>query len=270
MAYAAIMVTVEPTAASESRTLLAHGLADRFDAALIGIAAQAPITAFAYDGAMPQAELIEYEFRRVAAELAESERRFHSVLPAQSRNRVEWRSFQEHPSRAVPREARSADLLIVGRGGVVDAGDLLMGAGRPVLVVPPGTSTLDARQVVVGWRDAAPARRAVADALPLLRRAEGVLVLSVTERSDEDQAEAEAATRSVVAYLARHGVAAAASVQAKQGGTVAEQLMLAARERGAGLIVSGGYGHARALEWAFGGVTRELLTGCPVPSLFSH
>jgi nucleotide-binding universal stress UspA family protein len=39
---------------------------------------------------------------------------------------------------------------------------------------------------------------------------------------------------------------------------------------GAGLLVTGAYGHNRFREWVLGGVTRELLERAPVPVLLAH
>jgi nucleotide-binding universal stress UspA family protein len=151
----------------------------------------------------------------------------------------------------------------------VDPGDALMQAGRPVLVVPPGVSALDGRRVLVAWKDAREARRAVADALPLMIRAEETLVLEAVQ--DEDQGEqARRRVDDVAAFLARHGAAARGDVIETRGRAVADDLLLAAERHGADLVVAGGYGHARLREWAFGGVTRDLLARCPKCCLLSR
>jgi nucleotide-binding universal stress UspA family protein len=62
----------------------------------------------------------------------------------------------------------------------------------------------------------------------------------------------------VVAWLARHGVEANGST-ALADGTEAKQLAAVAKDVGADLIVAGAFGHSRLPEWAFGGVTRDLL-----------
>jgi nucleotide-binding universal stress UspA family protein len=271
MAYAAIMVGVGQDAASDARVALARKLASRFEASLIGVAAEAPITTAVHDGGTAiQAEFIEHATRRLKARLADAERRFHAALPLAA-NKVEWRSFIDHPGEVLAREARAADLMVVGTGGTIDAGDVLMQAGRPVLVVPAGIDLLLSRQVVIGWRDTPQSRRAVCDALPLLRRAEGALVLGVIEQPDPAAAHAaEAAVADIIVFLARHGVSADGEVRPLRQDSVAEELVRAAEERGADLIVSGAYGHARSLEWALGGVTRALLTRCPMCCLMSH
>lgn len=282
MDYAALIVGVGAEPASDARVRLAAGLAERFGAALIGVAAEAvlvpsPVPPMHDTGlAYPATPLMEEEEeQRVRARLAAARDRFQEALPPGVAARAEWRCFTEDPARALAREARSADLLVIGGGGAsANAGDVLMRAGRPVLVAPEGLAALHAREVVVGWRDAPQTRRAVADALPLLRRAEGVLVLEVAERGDDgprgNGEGPRAGVEAVVRWLERHGVPARCEARPLAEGTVADELANAARQHGADLIVSGGYGHARLREWAFGGVTRDLLTRCPVPCLLSH
>jgi nucleotide-binding universal stress UspA family protein len=271
MTYAALIVNVEAGAQSDARVRLAAELAGWFDARLIGLAAQPLAPPPAHDpGLAYTATLLTQEEERVRAMLATAERRFRAACPPGCAGRAEWRSFAEQPGRALALEARSADLLIVGTDGGTDIGEVLMQAGRPVLVVPAGITSLEARAVVIGWRDTPQARRAVADALPLLQRAERVLVLEVLGRGKQAAGAARAGAEECVGLLARHGIAARSEARPLQEPTVADEIIRAARACDAGLIVCGGYGHVRLREWAFGGVTRDMLTRCPLCCLMSH
>jgi len=48
------------------------------------------------------------------------------------------------------------------------------------------------------------------------------------------------------------------------------QIVAFAKQKKATLIVAGAYGHSRVREWALGGVTRSLLTDCPIACLLSQ
>jgi nucleotide-binding universal stress UspA family protein len=144
----------------------------------------------------------------------------------------------------------------------------MMAAGRPVLVVPPGTESLAAHHIVVGWKDTREARRAIWDALPFLKRAEAVHVTEVAPDSELKEAARRAAD--IVAHLERHQVKASAEVRTRREASAADELILVAEQHAADLIVVGGYGHTRLREWIFGGVTRGLLTRSPMCCLFSH
>lgn len=268
MSYATLMVHVEAGTASDTRVGLAASLADRFDAMLIGVAAgavQLPVMMDGTIGATVDGELMNAERERIEAELKAAEVQFRSIATGGNR-RIEWRSAVDFPADVLAREARAADLIILGRDpetarkGIyrsADPGDVLMKAGRPILVPPIGSATLDARRVIVGWKDTREARRAVFDALPFLARAEKVDVVEVCTEEDRDAAQAR--VEDVAAHLARHGVTARAEARVQLAGTVGGELLLTSELEHADLIVTGGYGHARLREWIFGGVTRDLL-----------
>ena len=144
-----------------------------------------------------------------------------------------------------------------------------MQAGRPLLVVPDRVSWLDLRSVLVAWKDTPEARRAVADALPMLRKAKEVSIVEIPER-DDDRSVAAASVTDVAAWLGRHGVTATARVSEAGAGTAAAQLEKVAGDVGAGLIVAGAYGHSRFRELILGGVTQYLVTQSARCVLLSH
>src|SRR3954469_13850071 len=119
-------------------------LAARFDARLIGVAAgdiQAPL--YFAEGNIAS-DLLEQEQAWLKSRIADREAEFRGVLKALA-GRLEWRSAVEWPVGFVARNARAADLLIIGgtaaRGEAsheIDAGELVMRVGRPVLIVPSG------------------------------------------------------------------------------------------------------------------------------------
>ncbi|MGY2934229.1 nucleotide-binding universal stress UspA family protein [Bradyrhizobium sp. GM6.1] len=146
----------------------------------------------------------------------------------------------------------------------------MMQAGRPILVVPDGINWLDLRSVLVTWKDTPEARRALADALPLLRKARDVTVLAIPE-GDDDRTAAVAGATDVTAWLARHGVTAITRVsEAARNETVVGQLEKIAGDVGASMIVAGAYGHSRFRELILGGVTQYLVTQSARCVLLSH
>ena len=279
MSYVSLLVHVETgSTSSDARLDLAAALAERFGAVLIGVAAQAvrPPPVDAFGGALLIGDIMVEQEAQIRAELDAAEQAFRSH-PRVKGLTIEWRPGVEMPVNWLAREARSADLMIVGRDlerlrdgpdRSADPGELVMAAGRPVLVVPPGAGSLSARSVLVAWKDAREARRAVGDAVPFLRAADEVHVVEVAGPAELDAAAARIGD--VVRHLERHGIGAHGEVRTQREATAADELILVAEQHGADLIVSGGYGHARLREWAFGGVTRDLLRHCPKCCLMSH
>ena len=279
MTYQTLIVQAEADEDGRARIALAAGVARQFGALLIGVAARdlmPPMTA-PVAGPVVVAALLATQEKDIRKQLDAAEQQFRAIA-AEQNQRFSWRSAIDNPVNVFARESRAADLLVIGRrpesansqpSRHMDPGDVLMQAGRPVLVVPPGLSHLDAAHVVVAWKDSREARRAVADALPLLKRATGVLVLEICDTTG-DQENAKGAIEDVAEYLSRHGVAATAETRVLREGSVSAELLLAAEQRGAELVVAGGYAHSRFQDWVFGGLTRALLGHFPKCVLLSY
>lgn len=272
MSYASIMVAVDDGRHAPARIRLAAELAGRFGAHLVGTASCMPDYPPGSGGlGIPMAMVVEEMGHAATTRLAGAERLF--LKAAGWNDRTEWRAKIADPALFLDRQSRAADLLVVGRptddgtcppGMAVNVGDVLMGSGRPVLVVPAGLAHLDAKRVLLAWKNTPQTRRTVSDALPILRRAELVLVMRVADDDDHHGLE------DVAHYLALHEVRATTRLAAPSGWSVAEELQKAAVETNADLIVAGAYGYSRLREWFLGGVTRDLLAGSSVCCLMSH
>ena len=162
-------------------------------------------------------------------------------------------------------EARAADLVIASvdrhdrsllPSGEADVGDLLMRLGRPMLAAPAAAPGFRFGQALVCFKDVREARRAVADAVPILQAMDRVDVVELVEARALD--EARRRVGDVGDWLARHGIHPTCSAILANR-VEAAQLTGLARDLQADLIVAGGFGHSRLREWAFGGVTRDLL-----------
>ena len=269
MSYAALMVYVEPDEAPEGRIRLAAGLADRFGATLIGLSARAiPPPILANGIMMPEAP----DINAMQAQLANRGSWFRRIADG-NRRKMEWRSALELPTEAVMREARSADLVLIGqtKGWASDSPDLggaILKMGRPTLVVPEGISSLGVEHVVIGWKDTREARRAVQDSLPLLQEAARITIFEACGPDEEKSALAR--LDDVVRYLALHRIKSGPMVMVQKEGSGAAQLLELAKKERADLLVTGAYGHTRLGEWIFGGMTQQLLATSPICCLMSH
>jgi nucleotide-binding universal stress UspA family protein len=274
MTLTSLMVYVDTHEAESDHIELAGALADRFDAMLIGMSAMALRPPVVVDGVGVDGMLMQSEIKNIKAKLPEKGNWFRSIA-ASGHRRLEWRNALYLPTDALARECRSADMVVIGRepgrGDVYSAlnpAGAILKVGRPTLVVPPKIKSLSAEHVVVGWKDTREARRAIYDALPLLRKAARVLVVEICESSEKDAAQEEVSD--VVRYLDRHQVRVDSTVFPLEEGSGAKQLLRSAAEEGADLLVAGAYGHSRLGEWVFGGMTRELLATSPICCLLSH
>ncbi len=275
MALTSLMACLHLDRPNGAVLAVARDLAGKFDAAVIGVAAKQANMHLSARPAGPT-EPHEHEVRKFR-ELAEAaEREFRQAFPETAS--LAWRAQLTFgpASEFVAHEARAVDLLVISSeakdhfifpSGCAEPGDLLMRAGRPILAVPASAQGFAFGSALICWKDLREARRAVSDALPLLRAMERVDVVEIVEAQRVD--EARAGLSELAEWLRRHGIEANVSAEAPQG-TEAGQLRSIARERNVDLIVAGAFGHSRLRQWAFGGVTRDLVLSADRCVLASH
>ncbi|HMM88768.1 universal stress protein [Bradyrhizobium sp.] len=265
MDYKTIMVGLALDRPNDAILKVAGDLAERFGARIIGVAASdiRPPMYFA-DGDFAQ-KLLDQEASAIESRLSELEAEFHAAVGKRAAA-VEWRAARTLSVPYVLQQARAADLLVVGArsetlvdpNAAPDPSDLVMQAGRPLIVVPPTNEWLDLRSVLVAWKDVREARRAVFDALPILAAAKEVTIAEIAEQ-DGHRADALWHVVDVAAWLRGHGIAANTIVPDRVG-RVTEQIEQIASNIGAGVVIAGAYGHSRFREWVLSGVTRHLAT----------
>ncbi len=164
MTYATVMVNLDPGQANAAALQVAGDLSERHHARVIGIAAGQLVTSIYTDGYVA-GSLINQSREDIQNLLTAAEAEFRHALHNRA-HAIEWRSIITFgsPAAYVAGELRSADLLVTSAGTratrSVDTGDLVMQAGRPVLAVPAAIAALDARRIVIAWKDTREARRA--------------------------------------------------------------------------------------------------------------
>lgn len=272
MNYATLMLNLELGRPNTDLLNIGVGLAARLDASVIGIATCQPMHVDFGDSYV-SGDLFEADRDEIRQDIDAAEAQFRNAFAGRA---TAWRSATtfEALSDYLAREARCADLIISGLGYStspatrrVDLGDLVLQAGRPLLIVPAAASPLTLQRVVVAWKDTRETRRSILDALPLLKMAAHVLVVEIAAR--DDLAEARLRLDDVVAWLKRHGVVAE-SLADPASGDDSRQLKQCIDQQNADLIVAGAYGHSRLREWVFGGVTDDLLLHGNRCALVSH
>ncbi|MEH2608713.1 universal stress protein [Bradyrhizobium sp. AZCC 1693] len=265
MDYKTVMVGLAMDRRNDACLRVAGDVAERFGARIIGVAASdiRPPMYFA-EGDFAQ-KLFDEEAAAIERRLSELEAEFRAAVERRA-TAVEWRSARTLPVPYMLQQARAADILVIGArpetlvdpSVAADPSDLLMQAGRPLIVVPSTVEWLDLRSVLVAWKDVREARRAVFDALPILAAAKEVTIAEIPEQ-DGRRADALGRVADVAAWLRGHGIAAN-TVVPEQACGVTGQLQNIAANIGAGAVIAGAYGHSRFREWVLSGVTRHLAT----------
>jgi nucleotide-binding universal stress UspA family protein len=279
-----LLVVVDNSDSCATRLDVAVHVAGRFGAHLTGLFVTPPPS-------VPALAESEFPARvRAASDYMEAQRRARrgALLAAQElfRSRTgmagittEWREREGDVAEIASLHARYADLVLVGqREPAPLAGHpgralperLLLGVGRPILVVPyVGVFKTVGDRVLVAWNASREATRAVNDALPILQRASQVTVLAINPRGGVS-GDGDVPGADLALHLSRHGVNAEASWIKAEDIDVAVMLLSRACDLQADLIVMGGYGHSRVREIVLGGATREILRTMTVPTLLSH
>ncbi len=267
MTYRVVMAALSPGRDCQGVAGAAIALARRFDAMLLARAYCRPIHCICGDYSVPAA-LFQEDRRQIERHLKASEAEFRAIA-AKHDHAADWQgeSSIEPLAERLAREAAAADIVVAGVPKVgepsdatrqPDLCDLVMQAGRPVMLVPESSRAAKFDRILVGWKDTREARRAVRDALPLLARASNVVVVEI--HAAVEHAAAWQSVARVSRWLARHGIAAEEKVVAAEMAN-ASQLSGLAQACDADLIVAGAYGHNRQGHWTLGGITSELLSG---------
>jgi nucleotide-binding universal stress UspA family protein len=184
-----------------------------------------------------------------------------------------WLELTGRRDDVIPRQGRVSDLNVLRRPdddappelrSVLEA--TLFGAGRPLLIIPPGGATAFGQAIAIAWNGSTEAARAVAGALPFVDAARVVHMLTAETWRTQADVGLDLAT-----YLEWRGVACQRrTVTAGEDEGVGAALLRTATEAGADLMVMGGYGRNRLSELVLGGVTRHVLTAAGLPLLLSR
>ena len=171
----------------------------------------------------------------------------------------------------VVRYGRLADLIVEGRpvpdvfATEVTVEAAIFDTGRPVLLVAPEPRQVIGENMAIFWNGSAQAARAVAGALPLLRRAKQVHVLWIGESRGK-----ELAHMSLPGYLSWHGIDAVVSRFQPDARAVGQALLEESHRVDADLLVMGAYTHSRLRQMVLGGVTKHVLGNATIPVLMAH
>jgi len=275
MTFCSILTYVDHNAASADRLRCAIAMARHFDAHLTALAIghEPNIPPYAYDEAAGAvvADLLAAAKSDAAAQAAAAQETIAGAGLRADADPLICR-YGEF-ARDFGERAQFADLVVLSRPygdtaarTVRDAFEgALFDGEAAILVCPPGTDEIRADSVVIAWNGTREALRATRRALPLLSRSKNVEIVLVDPPAGNPGPGERLAT-----LLWHHGITADIVVRRRTGGPISPVLHQRVDERGAGLVVMGGYGHSRFRECVIGGVTRDFLSTNTVPVLMAH
>lgn len=288
MPYRTILVHVDDAPSAHARIAHAIGVAQRFDAHLIGLAASG-IARTLYSTLPPETDdptlALHLGYLREHAHTALD--RFTRQCEAAGLQSYAGELVDDEVAAAVILQSRAVDLTVLSQlAPDDDASDelpahVVLQAGGPVLVLPyaitPDGGTMPLRHVLVAWDASREAARALQAALPLLAAASQVSVVTF-DTHPPSNVSLDARRASPLPWLARHGIRAepvSRSVEAprllsQRRHPIGEALLSLVGESGADLLVMGAYAHSRVRELLLGGVTHTVFRSMTVPVLMAH
>jgi nucleotide-binding universal stress UspA family protein len=187
-----------------------------------------------------------------------------------------WHEVAGNEIEQTIHQAYYNDLVVFGRPAApvtlstLGVGDVLIGCGRPLLLAPSRPCLNPITTIVIAWKSTAAAARAVTAAMPLLMKAQKLVILGAAEGNGDAQSVLDSTER-LAAHLRWHGLKPQAGHIKIGDRDPCEAIMQAASEKlHAGMLVMGGYGHSRARELLLGGFTRHVLREAPLPVFLCH
>ena len=274
MSYKTILVHINSDKRCAARLEVAIQLAKKYEACLVGLHAFFPYTPPGYIMAHMGAEVIAAQQKLATEAMSQTGEAFRKQTSVAGLENKEWHTAHDDPVSAMSLQAKYADLLVIGQTTDDSGVDkdfperLILDTGRPVLVVPEvGDFPFVGKRIIIAWNASWEAARAVTNAIPFLKLADKVYVMTVQSKASENES---ISTEQIVQYLSRHGVGV--EVEESHGVEigVANELLSRASDLSVDLLVMGCYGHTRVREWILGGATRTTLESMTIPVLMSH
>ena len=278
-----ILVAVDSSGMSLARVETALNLASHSDARVTALYVVyteiMPVASTSmHDGWYMESEYLS-KSREQALETAETIEKACRQLAETHKKELVWQQEEGDIASHICLTARYHDILLLGKPDILTTpkayceaiNGVLLDAGKPCLVVPDVVSWFHHKpgKILVAWDGSRESSQAVHGAMPLLKEAESVVVVSVCKSSDGD----DKLTRynsDLVDYLHCHAINATSHIINNGSFTAGHAISDFAHELEADLMVMGSYGHSRFREAILGGATRFVLEHAEIPILFAH
>jgi nucleotide-binding universal stress UspA family protein len=278
MTYKTILVQCDAARNVAPRLDVAAELAQRQGAHLVALHARQPFQAPAFvDGGFPMDDLFRSYEATVKADLATATAAFEKATKGRQLS-AELRVVDGFVQNELATNGRYADLLVLGQtdpeNTLPTPADLpevvALASGRPVLVVPYiGIKNSPGKTVMLCWNASRESAHAATAALPFLKVAAKVIVLTIDAKSSPAGHGAEPGADAAT-WLTRHGVKVTVQRDVASESDVGGTILSRAADHAADLIVMGLYGHSRLREMVLGGTSRTLLASMTVPVFVAH
>ena len=266
-----VLVPVDHSDIMPSVMASAEHLARRFESIVEGaalrpvhveIVAPDPIVAVTF----PPADWNDAEF------VGKARARFESHFKDLSGLKYRWRAGPSIDDAELGSLARVYDVTVIGRPSSNGRGprmttleSALYESGQPILVAPPTAPKTLGENILVSWNCSTEQAHTTASAIPLLRQAKQVTIMTI-----EGLMVAGPSGKEAQNWLAASGINAREVTIGNGGKKPGEVLLAEAAKLGADLIIKGAYTQSRLRQMIFGGATSHLLAHSNLPMLMAR
>ena len=280
MTYRSLLVLLDQDPLCAARSQAAMRLAKVLDCHLVGVAPTGLIDLpVSPDAAASLAEFAALAWDTLRDQAERAADRFRDECRAAGVKSFEAVVDESDKATSLVRHAHCSDLSVLTQADPAAPGhrlaqnlveQVVLHSARPTLILPyAGRFDTIGSNVMVAWDDSREAARALSDALPLLRLAQRIQVVSWNEAGASDDPTLRPRLDALHQWLMWQGVSADVCSETT-GIDIADAMLSRAADLNTDLIVMGAYGHARWTERVLGGATRGLLASMTVPVLMSH
>lgn len=280
MTYRSVLVHLDQDRLCEMRIKVAMRLSRAVDCHLVGLAPTGLVVVPAFgEGVETLAGFSDRAWETLRDQAQRATQQFSDACRAQGIKSFELVVDEADKAGSLVRHAHCSDLTLLSQADPSAPGhqqaqnlveQVVLRSARPTLIVPyAGRFDQIGTNVMVAWDDGRESARALSDALPLLRLAERVQVVTWNEEGVDALQHLRPRLEALRRWLGWQGVVAEIAVESTQIG-IADAMLSRAADLNADMIVMGAYGHARWSERMLGGATRGLLETMTVPVVMSH
>ena len=274
-----ILIHLDHSKGCRNRLTAGFELARRFEATLQGLFIIPEYIVPSYIEAQISVDLVSEVTERAVAS-ARDKLSTYRQLAEEAKVDFEAHVIEGQMIPILREHSKYADLLLLGQNdpedpdnfshGLADA--LLFEGACACLVVPhSGEVASPGKRVLLAWNASRESAHALRAALPLLRLADEVVVLSTEPKYGQvTMANGHPHADELANYLQKHGIDSTSGGIGDSDMNPGQAIIDQAREIKADLIIMGAYGHTRLREIILGGVTHDLLKQAPVPILLAH
>lgn len=220
----------------------------------------------------PTSSVYEQYYKAIQRDYKHKQKKAESVFEThQEHKKFKFQLDSGKCSDSVAFNGKFADINIFSRDiekydldfqGVLEAA--IFETGKPIIIVPPEYKAKRFDNIVIGWDGSSRASRAISSALPFLKRAKKVSIVTINEKGKDISS-----SKNLISYLESHLIKPTYT-NMKNAKSISDSLIDFSNKENANLLILGAFAHSRFRENILGGVTKSIVKNTSTPLFMEH